>query len=296
MTDSILTSLAVLTRIVSNPLGNVLQKQLTAKGHPALLVNFLTYGLLALGCLVISVFIPWPELPPQFWMFSLLGGFTGAIGNGFLVKALQTGQLSVLGPINAYKSVVGLLMGILLLGEVPSVWGLLGILFIILGSYGVLDTTPERFTWALLQKREIQYRILALVLTAIEAVLVKKVILASSPFIAFMSWCWFGTLFSGLLGWVNQRFGKPAIRPIRPTDWGKYGLLILSIGLMQLTTNYTLAHMPVGYALALFQLSTLVSVLLGHRIFQEPAIRKKLIGSLIMLIGSIIIILFNQAG
>jgi drug/metabolite transporter (DMT)-like permease len=52
--------------------------------------------------------------------------------------------------------------------------------------------------------------------------------------------------------------------------------------------------MPVGYALSLFQLSTIVSVLLGHRIFKEMGIRKKLIGSAIMIVGSIIIILFQN--
>jgi drug/metabolite transporter (DMT)-like permease len=62
---------------------------------------------------------------------------------------------------------------------------------------------------------------------------------------------------------------------------------------MQLTTLYVFDHMPVGYALALFQLSTIVSVLLGHRIFQEKDIRKKLLGAAIMMIGSVVIILKN---
>jgi drug/metabolite transporter (DMT)-like permease len=52
--------------------------------------------------------------------------------------------------------------------------------------------------------------------------------------------------------------------------------------------------MPVGYALSLFQLSTIVSVLLGHRLFQEKDIRKKLIGTAIMIAGSVIIILFKD--
>jgi hypothetical protein len=49
--------------------------------------------------------------------------------------------------------------------------------------------------------------------------------------------------------------------------------------------------MPVGYALSLFQLSAIVSVLLGYRIFREKEIRKKRIGSIIMIAGSCIIIL-----
>jgi drug/metabolite transporter (DMT)-like permease len=60
---------------------------------------------------------------------------------------------------------------------------------------------------------------------------------------------------------------------------------------MQFTTNYAFGHMPVGYALSLFQLSTIVSVLLGYRLFQEQNIQKRLIGSLIMIAGSVVIIL-----
>ena len=62
---------------------------------------------------------------------------------------------------------------------------------------------------------------------------------------------------------------------------------------MQLTTNYAFSKMQVGYALSLFQLSTLVSVFLGYKIFKEQDIRKKIIGSVIMIVGSIIIILFK---
>jgi drug/metabolite transporter (DMT)-like permease len=48
--------------------------------------------------------------------------------------------------------------------------------------------------------------------------------------------------------------------------------------------------MPVGYALALFQLSIIVTVWLGHRIFGEANLRQKLIGSIIMLTGSVLIL------
>ena len=63
---------------------------------------------------------------------------------------------------------------------------------------------------------------------------------------------------------------------------------------MQFTTNYAFKHMAVGYALSLFQLSVIISVLLGHRIFKEQDIRKKLAGSAIMVIGSVLIILFKK--
>jgi len=290
---TLLTFLAVLLRIISNPLGNVFQKQLTAKGNHPLLVNFLTYFFLSLFCIFIAINVHWKSLPNQFWLYSILGGIAGALGNGFLVKALQRGALSVLGPINSYKSVVGIIVGIFLLGEIPNAWGIIGIILIIYGSYFVLDTTEERFSWALLKKQEIQFRLWAMILTAIEAVFVKKVILASSTTIAFISWCWFGAVFSFLLLFLYRLNVKMELQKIGYTNLHQYVLLIICIGTMQFTTNYAFDHIPVGYALALFQLSTIVSVLLGHRIFKEADIRKKLIGSAIMIIGSIAIILLK---
>ena len=293
MIETLLTTGAVLLRILSNPFANVFQKQLTAKKNHPLLVNFLTYLLLSFFCIFIALNVRWHELPQQFWFYSVLGGIAGALGNGFLVKALQKGDLSVLGPINSYKSVVGIIVGIFLLKEIPNFWGILGIALIIYGSYFVLDTTEERFSWAILKKSEIQFRIWAMILTAIEAVFIKKIILVSSPALAFVSWCWFGAIFSFLLLFVYRLDFKKELKKVDRSDLSKYALLVVCVGTMQFTTNYTFDHMPVGYALSLFQLSTIVSVLLGHRIFKELGIRKKLIGTAIMIVGSIVIILLK---
>ena len=294
MINAFLISIAVLLRIFSNPLGNVFQKQLTTKGIHPLFVNFLTYFLLSIACLFIAPFVHWTVLPRQFWVYSVLGGIAGALGNGFLVKALQYGELSVLGPINSYKSIVGIIGGIILLGEIPDLWGLSGIALIISGSYFVLDTTKERFTLALLKKREIQYRLWAMILTAVEAVFLKKVILASSTTISFLSWCGFGTVFSLVLLLSYRPDIKIEAKKVNNSDIGRFALLVICIGTMQFMTNYTFKHMAVGYALSLFQLSTIVSVLLGYRFFKEKDIWKKLIGSAIMIIGSVLIILLKN--
>jgi drug/metabolite transporter (DMT)-like permease len=294
MIDTLLVSAAVIIRIVSNPFGNVLQKQLTTKGIHPLAINFLTYLILSLVCILISLFINWPVLPAEFWIYSILGGIAGAFGNGFLIKALQYGELSVLGPVNAYKSVVGMIVGIILLREIPGLAGIIGIALIIWGSYFVLDTTRERFTLALLKRSDIQFRLWAMILTAIEAVFVKKVILLSSTTLAFISWCCFGAFFSFILLFIYRLDIKKETGKLSSNNIGQIALLILCIGNMQFMTNYTFKHMAVGYALSLFQLSTIVSVLLGYRFFREQDIRKKLIGSAIMLIGSVVIILFKN--
>lgn len=191
----VLTSLAVALRIFSNPLGNVFQKTLIQKNNHPLVINFLTFLLLSILCLFPAIQVDWLSLPASFWYFCLLAGLTGATGNGFLVRALENGDLSVLGPINSYKSVVGMIAGIFLLGEIPNIWGVVGVGLIIYGSYFVLDTMKERFSFSLFKRKDIQYRIWAMILTAIEAIFIKKIILYSSTMVSFIVWCWFGAIF-----------------------------------------------------------------------------------------------------
>lgn len=294
MSETLFVAVAVMLRIVSNPLANVYQKQLTSKGNEPLVVNFLTYFLLALLCVGLAFLSGIQPLNHDFWLYSVLGGVCGALGNGFLVRALHLGDLSVLGPVNSYKSVVGMIVGVFLLAEIPNIWGILGIGLIIYGSYFVLDTTDERFSWKLFKKPEIQFRVWAMVLTAIEAVFVKKVIVASSSTLAFMSWCVFGAFFSFIVLLFSPfKLTVELKRTVRFEFLPKFLLLIACIGTMQLTTNYAFEFMPVGYALSLFQLSTLVSVLFGYRFFQEREIGKKIVGSVIMVVGSVIIILLK---
>lgn len=287
------TLLAVIIRILVNPFSNVLQKQITLKGQHPLFINLTTYTLLAFISVFLIYDISIQSLDTEFWIYSIAGGITGALGNGFIVKALEKGDLSVLGPINAYKSIVGMLFAFIIIREVPNIWGLMGMGFIIVGSYFVLDTTEEKFSWQLFKTPAIQYRLAALVLTGIQAVLDKKVIEHSNLEIAFAGWSIFGAGFSFIFILFTKVSIQKEFKNVDRAILVKYFLLVLTVGLMLASTNYTLSHMPVGYALALFQLSILLSVVLGHRFFNELHLFKKLMGATIMVIGSALIILMK---
>lgn len=288
-----LTLLAVIIRILVNPFSNVLQKQITQKGQHPLFINLATYILLAFISVFLIYDISIQSLDTEFWIYSIAGGITGALGNGFIVKALEKGDLSVLGPINAYKSIVGMLFAFIIIREVPNIWGLMGIGFIIIGSYFVLDTTEEKFSWQQFKTPAIQYRLAALVLTGIQAVLDKKVIEHSNLEIAFAGWSIFGAGFSFVFILFTKVSIQKEFKNLDRAILVKYFLLALTVGLMLASTNYTLSHMPVGYALALFQLSILLSVVLGYRFFNELHLFKKLMGATIMVIGSALIILMK---
>jgi drug/metabolite transporter (DMT)-like permease len=55
-----------------------------------------------------------------------------------------------------------------------------------------------------------------------------------------------------------------------------------------------LGKLQVGYSLALFQLSTLITVYVGHRYFQERNLRRRLLASLVMVIGAMLIVTLGR--
>ena len=140
---------AIITRILVNPFSNMFQKKLTEKGLDSLWVNFVSFFMLSVICIFPAMSVDWSGFNKLFWIICTISGLFCALGNAFLVKALSEGDLSVLGPINSYKSVVSMIVGFFILGEIPDIQGVAGIIFIIFGSYFVLDTLPERFSWKL---------------------------------------------------------------------------------------------------------------------------------------------------
>ncbi|MFM8393561.1 MAG: EamA family transporter, partial [Acidobacteriota bacterium] len=229
----------------------------------------------------------------QFYLFTLLTGVTGALGNGYLVKALRSGDLSVLGPINAWKAVVGLMTAYLLTGERPGWGGLPGIVLIIVGSYALLGVRGEGLRRGILRQPAIRYRILALLLTGVQAVFDKQVIRYSNLRLALVSWAVGGGVFALLWMRLQRVDLSSGLARLKGRDILWYLALAGSIGLMVVSTNYTFSRMPVGEALALFQLSILVSVVFGVRIFNEGDPGRKLIGALIMGAGSALILLID---
>lgn len=277
--------LAIIIRILTNSMSNVFQKKLSLEGENPVVVNFINYLILSIFSIPLIFLANIPITSINFIIYALLGGLTGAICNCFMVLALKRGELSVLGPINSYKAIIGLIFGMIILHEFPNIFGLIGIALIIIGSYFILET-PKAFL-----KKDIQYRIYALIFSAIEAVFIKKVIILSSITTSFIISSFLGAIFSFII--MSIFSGKNFKIPSRKHTI-IYILTAICFGLMTFTTAYVFRYMNVGYALSLFQLSIIINVILGYKLFNEKNLLKKLIGSLIILIGSATIMIYGH--
>lgn len=281
----LLNSIAIILRIFSNSFSNVFQKKLTCNGeHPAN-ANFINYLLMSIISIPLLYFVDFARFTQELFLSAIAGGITGAIGNCFMVLALKKGELSVLGPINSYKAIVGMIFGIFILHEYPNIYGLLGIALIIFGSYFILESPKA------LLKKDIQFRIYALIFTAIEAVFIKKVILLTSITSSFVISSFLGAIFS----YIIMKFLSPQkLKLINIKNSILYILTTLCFALMTFSTAYVFKYINVGYALSLFQLSIIVNVILGYKLFNEKNLFKKLFGSIIILFGSTVILLLGH--
>ena len=277
--------LAIIIRILTNSMSNVFQKKLSLEDENPEVVNFINNLKLCIFSIPLIFLANIPITNINFIISALLGGLTGAICNCFMVLALKRGELSVLGPINSYKAIIGLIFGMIILHEFPNIFGLIGIALIIIGSYFILET-PKAFL-----KKDIQYRIYALIFSAIEAVFIKKVIILSSITTSFITSSFLGAIFSFII--MSIFSGKNFKIPSRKHTI-IYILTAICFGLMTFTTAYVFRYMNVGYALSLFQLSIIINVILGYKLFNEKNLLKKLIGSLIILIGSATIMIYGH--
>ena len=282
------TLCALVFRIFSNPIANMLQKALSER-HSAVLINLYSYGLLSLICvgtLCMSDY-NFVSYSFSFWNYVLLAGFLCTLGTVCLIKALQYGELSVLGPINSYKCLVGLLFGFMILGEIPSIKSILGVLLIVCGSWFIFDTVKGGFKLSLFKRKDIILRFCALFLTGAEAAVLKKIILNSSSEECFILWCFSGFIFSLILVLLL----KKKFQPLFKKDVFAIFIIAVCLGLMQFSTNIVFEKLDVGLSLALFQLSSIVAIIFGYKVFKESNVIKKLIGAVIMIAGSCLILL-----
>ena len=308
--------LSVAVRIVANPFSNVFQKLLTQRSANPLVIIGITHALLSVACVPALFRIPVPEAA-SFWTNISICALLAVTANVLIVEALRLSDLSILGPINAWKPVVSLVPGMLLLHEFPGWMGVCGIALIVAGSYLIVDGTP-REPWRslrarFLMDRGIQCRFAALVLSGAEAVFLKRALWASSATATFAWWSILGFAVSGiatasLIGAGN--LNSPVVGNERTSATNilqheagvfqrsrfTYLLLATTTGLMQFCTIVTLNRIQVGSALALFQTSALISVFLGSKIFDEPHFLRRMAGAAVMVAGAVLIILGDQSG
>ncbi len=276
----------IILRILSNPIANVFQKKLSCN-NSSLTINLYSYLFLSIISLPLLKGVTFSNYNISFWLTVFIAGLLCSLGTLCSIKAVSIGELSVMGPINSYKCVIGFLASLFLLKEIPSILGFIGMALIVWGSKFMFEDYNEGFSIKLFKRKDIQYRLLALLLTGTEAAMLKKIIILSSVKICFILWCLVGLFWTIIFICITRKKYKLNANK----ELAECVLIAICLGIMQYSTNYVFKYVNVGCALALFQLSSVVTVVFGYKIFHEQNLIKKLIGSAIMILGSCCILI-----
>lgn len=252
-----------------------------------------SYLVLTLICLPLIWTFNYDELNSTFWINIFFAALLDMAGTLFLVMSLSKTDLSIFGPLNAYKVVISMILAVIFLGEIPNTQGFIGVSVILVGSYFLFPSSEKisgNRILKLVSMRGVQYRFLSILLFSIGTLPLKNAVVIAPPLATTVFWCLIGFPLA-ILSYVL--FIKGSYKQNKATA-SKHFTHFLYLGvlmfLMQYATMLVLAKLYIVYTLALFQLSMVLQVFLGYRIFNEQHVLRRLISCSVMIMGSLLVL------
>lgn len=237
-------------------------------------------------------FIKIPVIGNQFWLALFIGGSLNVVTTILYMKAIKVSDLSITIPMVTFTPLFLLITSPLIIGEFPNIFGIVGILLIVMGSY-MLNIKKKSQGYfapfkALLEEKGPRLMLIVAFIWSITANFDKIGLLNSSPIFwviainIFITLCMFPIMFYKSRGKIKQiPVNLHALLPIG---------LFSSLALICQMTAISLTL--VVYVISIERTSAIISVLFGYLIFKEKGIKERLMGVTIMLIGILFITLF----
>lgn len=237
----------------------------------------------------------WPSWPDAgLWLWLALALPLEILAMLCYVVAIRDSSLALTLPYLAFTPVFTSLAGFLLLGEIPSRQGLMGILLVVLGAYW-LNLGPAKLTeprsWlaplaAIRREKGSRYMLGAAIVYSITSVLGK----GAMQYMPGISFGPFYFMVLGIFTLLVFAIREPSsIRVIAHTSWASW-LVAGLMALMILTHFLALERVETAYMISVKRTSILFGILLGHLFFNEHGVARNLVASGVMVIGVAMII------
>jgi drug/metabolite transporter (DMT)-like permease len=208
------------------------------------------------------------------------------------LEALKLEELSYTAPLNSFVSVFTLIIAAFFLHETPPQLGALGIIIIFIGAY-IVNLRQQRLHWydpllRLFISPGAQLSLGVAFGYAVNTVLMK--VLSNHGYSSLM------IMFAiTLIGWVLLAY-VPLTKPQElATTFRSNKVVLLGAAVSSFAGSFfhilAIAGTYASYAVSVRRFETLISVLLGWRYLKETNIRNKIIGSLFMIAGAIVMAL-----
>lgn len=277
-----------------NTVSNVAVKKLTQKIHPLHVIALLlgVTGISMFGILLFTGGIPNTSL--SIYKYMAVSAILDTIAFIAAFYALRDYPISLVVPVSSFSPVFTMIFGILFLHETPTPFKFLAILLVVIGVY-ILNISNDNHGYLkpiqkLATNRGIQLFFFANLIWSITPIIQKKAISFTHPQ---------SPLFPAMIGMVLITFlmvllsifiGK---KPFEAKEIKRHSPLIIFIGIFgalgQLAAYTVFTLTQVAYAISVFRLSTLFTIVAGGIFFKEKDLLTRFLGAAIMVIGAILI-------
>lgn len=232
-----------------------------------------------------------PPLKNQFWIALFIGGSLNVLTTILYMKSIKSSDLSLTIPMVTFTPLFLLITSPLIVGEFPNLLGIIGVLLIVLGSYllNIKQTTKGYLApfKALLKEKGPRIMLLVAFIWSITSNFDKIGVQSSSPIFWVIAINTFVTLaLFPIMLFKSQKFLKKIFKNLKSLfSIGLFNGLTLIFQMIAI--NLTL----VAYVISIKRSSAIISVLFGYLVFKEKEVKERLLGTIIMLVGVLLIML-----
>ncbi len=245
------------------------------------------FGIPILGIAIIYQGIP--EITRDFLIYVIPQAVMIAGASLLIAKAYKESDASIVTPMYAISPILVVGTSFLILGEIPTIRGLLGVILIAFGAYTLkIDgsrklTDPLRKLW---EERGVQLILIVILIYSVTANIDKLGVNASSAVMWPLSIYFLSSTL--LLPVMMKKSGnwKSKIR----SDWKPLGILggLGGISIILQMTAFKLTM--VSYVVAIKRLSIPITIVFSFFMLNETeSFRERIAGSVLMIIGALLI-------
>lgn len=249
--------------------------------YPRYLIAFLI-------AILLFFFIKIPQIKIDFYYSIFFASCLDVIAISLLIKAIKSAELAKTFPLVSFTPLFLVLTAFLVLGELPSLTGVIGIITIVSGAYLLKLEKEVKFfepLTALVKEKGARWTLIAALLFSFVGPFLKKAVLSSSvPFTVVI----YLILSTAILTpfFILSKGNK--IEECR-----KNFILLAITGillfLVLLTVNLAFQLALTAYVVSIKRFSVPFTILLGYYFFKEKGIIKNLTAGMVMVIGAFLV-------
>jgi drug/metabolite transporter (DMT)-like permease len=278
-------------------IGFVIVKKLV-RSLDSIVVLFLSL-VFALPFMIILLLLTtgFPKINPYFFLAIGIAAILDVVAMSASYKAIKLSPLSEISPISSFTPVFALIFAVIFLREIPTPMRLLGVIIVVIGAYVLNIAEIKKGFFEPVKKlaynKGVQLFFLTNFLWSITPIFQKIAIQNTSPLTPLVGPLVDYALVIIILSPVVFKKlyqSKETVRNVKKSFW--IFILIGIFGTLSQYAAYTAFSLTnPGYALSVFRLSAIFTIILAYFFLKEKNIGEKLLGAVIMIIGVILIVI-----